>query len=275
MSQETMLATIHAELRHADAATMNAVLETLRRAKQTAQPPAKHAHDFFEVLAPKTQIGLRFIGDNPAYDPNRNLSLHERAALKRQLKAQNREWLLMQFQKLKAAWIMVLEGQVSASGATLESYPKPEQILEVCQRTRKFPFLFVNEEHLLVEERGCAWPHTIIPNDFYPSVAITLCSANAAIGVIGDFDTGASSSFIDYDWLVRHNLIQLQMQEEAESSHHLNRAYEYLPRRFVIEMVSAERETRTSEMTIACVADWQNSPFAMGNPERVALIGRD
>ncbi len=274
MSHETMLAAINAELRNADVATMNLVLETLRQAKQAKPKSRARVSDSITPIKPQTQTVAEFIGENPPFDPHRNLSLHERGAFKRQLKAQNHEWLLKQFQKLKVAWLMVIDGRVTASGATLESYPKPEQILDVCQRTGKFPFLFVNEDHLCIEENG-SWPKTIIPDDYYPTARIKLRSNNGAIELIGDFDTGASSTFVDYDWLVKHNLVQLQAQEDAESSHHLNQAYEYLPRSFVVEIASKSGEIRSHEMTISCVADWQKSPFTKINPGRTALLGRD
>jgi extradiol dioxygenase family protein len=111
--------------------------------------------------------------------------------------------------------------------------------------------------------------------DFYPSVPVRLVSKTGSGVVIGDFDTGASSTFVDYDWLVKQNVIHLQAQEEAENAQHLNQTYEYLPRNILIEIALASGDVRSQEMTIACAADWQNSPFVKVNPDRIALVGRD
>ncbi len=275
MSQEAMLAAINAELSKADAATMSLVLDALRNAKQAQSQRTFRANDLFKALPPRMQTASEFVGENQPFDPKRSLSLHGRATIKRQIKAQNREWLSGQFQKLKAAWIMIIDGQVVASGVSLATYPKPEQILEACHRTGKFPLLFIDEDHLAIEEGGSRWHRTNIPGDYYPSVPLTLRSNNSSTLVLGDFDTGASSTFVDYEWLVKQKLVHLQIQEDAESSHHLNQTYAYLPRSFVVEIASKPGGAQALEITIACVIDWKNSPFVKVNPDRVALVGRD
>jgi len=90
----------------------------------------------------------------------------ERAANKLRLKNQNREWLLQKFKALRVAWLMVIDGQITASGKTLSDYPTPEQLLEVCHRTGKFPFLFINDELMAIEESGSVWHVTTAPEDF-------------------------------------------------------------------------------------------------------------
>jgi hypothetical protein len=241
MSHEAMIESIKAELNEADTLTIRSILETLRAAKQkktSALPQAGGGE-----LTPRTEVkatheaSARFIGENPLFDPNRNLSLKERAAMKRRLKEQNREWLSQQFKELHAAWLMVVDGKVIASGEKLSDYPKPDQILDVSHRVGKFPFLFVNEDVLAIEESGSGWSSTIEPSDFYPSVPVKLGSKTGSAAVIGDFDTGASSTFVDYDWLVEQNIIQLQAHEETENARHLNQIYEYLPRSVLVEVV--------------------------------------
>ena len=112
---------------------------------------------------------LPFVGQNPSFDPNRNASLKEQAAIKRQLKSDNRDWLSQHFRDLLAAWLMVVDGQVLTFGAALDDYPTSEQILEVCHRTGKFPF--INEKALAIEESTSLWHPTKERHDAYPTVS--------------------------------------------------------------------------------------------------------
>lgn len=153
MSHEAMLETIKAELENADAATIQSIWETLRQAKQSpAELPVAVGGQLSRRSSTTTasEKPLEFVGENPPFDPNRNHPFEERAAAKRRLKAQNREWLLQKFKELRAAWLMVMDGQVIASGTKLSQYPKKKQILAVCHQTGKFPFLFINEMVLAI-----------------------------------------------------------------------------------------------------------------------------
>jgi hypothetical protein len=206
MSHKAMLETIKTELDNADAATLQSVWETLRQAKQSsAELPVaiggQVSHGSSTLTA--SEKPLVFIGENPPFDPNRNLSLEERIAAKRLLKADNREWLLQKFKELRAGWLMVVDGQVIASGATLSDYPTPEQLLAVCHRTGKFPFLFINENIMVIEESGCAWQLTNVSDDFYPTIPIKFRFEQVTKTVVGDLDTGAIPTFVDYDFLAR------------------------------------------------------------------------
>jgi hypothetical protein len=200
MNHEPLLETIKAGLEEADIATLKSVLETLSEAKQkySTQPRPSGVDGLRSQLAnTPTTPGrpLEFIGKNPPFDPNQNRTFEERAALKHRLKAQNHDWLSQKFKDLQAAWLMVVDGEIIASGGTLADYPEPEQILEVCHHTGKFPFLFINEDVLAIEESGSAWHSTINPDDAYPAVPLTFRSGDAAVAVLADFDTGANSIF--------------------------------------------------------------------------------
>lgn len=175
MSQEAMLETIKAELDDADAATLQSVWETLRQAKQSStELPVAIGGQISRrsSTSAASEKPLVFIGENPPFDPNRNLSFEERATAKRHLKTQNREWLLQKFKELRAAWLMVVDGQVIASGAKLSQYPKKKQILAICHQTGKFPFLFINEDVLAIEEGSTSWHSTNAEDDFYPTAAV-------------------------------------------------------------------------------------------------------
>jgi len=78
------------------------------------------------------------------------------------------------------------------------------QIAEICRRTGKFPFVFINKAFMTIEESASAWHETNAPGDIYPTLPITLSSTSGRVNLIGDFDTGAARNFVDYDFLVIH-----------------------------------------------------------------------
>lgn len=49
---------------------------------------------------------------------------------------------------------MVIDGRVIAHGESLDDYPKETEIRRACEERGKFPFVFVNELLLAVEEGG-------------------------------------------------------------------------------------------------------------------------
>ncbi|MGH7454987.1 MAG: hypothetical protein ACRENG_26760 [bacterium] len=203
------------------------------------------------------------------------LSLKERAILQRHLKKQNHDWLQKKFSELGAAWLVVVDSKVIASGKSLKTEPMPPQLVKISRRTGKFPFVFVNDDCLAIEEGGSAWHSTTDLGDYYPTLPVILGSTCDVAEVVGDFDTGASHSFVDYDFLLAQNLIMPVVGEFPKTSHHLNRSYEYVAKFLRFRLSSKDDETRVLETKICCVLDWHTSPFVKINPNRIALIGRD
>jgi hypothetical protein len=92
---------------------------------------------------------------------------------------------------------------------------------------------------------------------------------------VGDLDTGASHTFVDYGFLAAQNLIRLESGDDFDTHLHLNRPFDYIDKFVQIEMSSNSGEIRTLEAWISCVVDWRLSPFVDINPNRIALISRD
>lgn len=275
MSQESMLAIIHAELRHADAATMNAVLETLRRAKQSEPQPIKFTSGFVDVLMPKAKTVSQFIGENLTLEQYERLSLKERAALQTRLKEQNYLWLREHFEKRKAAWLVVVNGRIERWGTRLKERPLARQNVDVAQRTGKFPFVFINDDYMAIEETASRWNETIESGDFYPTIPLALSSASNVLQIVGDFDTGASGTFLDYDFLRTKNLVRPETGDYNEIAMHLGKPYQCVSKLLHVELSSDAGEDYASDLMIDCVPDWHESPSIKINPSRIALVGRD
>lgn len=275
MSQETMLAAINAELNHADAATMNLVLETLRNAKQTKPITRFQAGDHHYASKSQPTPALQFVGENLTLEEYRSLEPKEKGVLQMRLKEQNHLWLREQFKRRKAAWLVVVNGSIEAWGESLKDRPLAPQNVEVSQRTGKFPFVFVNDDYMAIEESGSAWSETIDPQDSYPTLPLTLGSSSQVVKIIGDLDTGAFDTFADYEFLRVKNLLQPATGDYYEIARHLGQTYQFVSKLLHVQLSTSSGKAHALDVMINCVPDWHASPFVKINPDRVALVGRD
>jgi len=276
MSHVTTLEHVKAELDDVDAEALQSIQEIIDRSKRKS------------VTAPKPVIGtprphtatvtsepLKFIGENMRLEEHKKLSIKERALRKQRLKEQNHRWLRKQFSMLGAAWLVVVDGQIIASGKSLKNRPMQPQILEICRRTGKFPLVFINDDFMLIEESASVWRATKDPGDFYPTIPVTLSSNSGVVELVGDFDTGAAQTFADYDYLISKNIILPEVEDDYEISRHLGQTYHCVAKFIHLKLSSKSGDIRTFQAAINCVLDWRTSPFVKINPIRVALIGRD
>jgi hypothetical protein len=269
---------IKAELDHLDPAALQSIREIINQSKRNLAPSLKNAVDqAWNSAEPETanSKSLQFVDENLTLEEYERLSITERRALKRRLKEQNYNWLQKKFSELNAAWLIVVDGEVIAFGKSLKDQPMQPQIREICQRTGKFPFVFINDAFMIIEESATAWHETNKLADSYPTLPVTLSSASGNIDIIGDFDTGSARTFTDYDFLVIKNMIQPEMEDSYESSRHLNKSFDYVTKFLHCKLTSKSGKAYDVEAKIYCVFDWHLSPFVAINPNRVALIGRD
>jgi hypothetical protein len=274
MTREAVIEKVKKKYANADLATIDAVLKTLQESGSTFNVPDQSSSAAGSI-AKTSQHQQKFVGENLSPEAYRKLSFGERGALNRQLKEQNFQWLDEKFSALRAAWLMVIDGEVIASGDGLDTYPRIEGIREIISIYGKQPFIFVNDSFVAIEESGVTWNTTIYRNDFYPTVSLSLLADSDSLEIVADFDTGAVSSFVDYDLLLTHRVIEPYENENVVSSKHLGESFIYVTRAITIEVKLLNGETLRSEHPIQCVANWSDSPFLRINPMRQALIGRD
>jgi hypothetical protein len=273
-----MIENIKAELEHVDASALHSIWQIIDKSKRKPVPlpdfTGGSASRRADKMAPKNKP-LKFIGENLTLEEYERLSPKERGMLQRRLKEQNHLWLKKKFSELKAAWLVVVNGEVIDWGKGLKNLPLAKQNVEVSQRTGKFPFVFINEALMAIEESSSAWHTTKDPGDYYPTLPVTLSSASNVVELVGDFDTGASGTFVDYDYLRDRNLIQPEVGDYYEISHHLNQPYHGVAKSLRFQLSSKAGGTFAFNALIYCVPDWRTSPFVNINPHRVALVGRD
>jgi len=103
-----------------------------------------------------------------AFQDYLSLSAAERRAVALDLQERNRDWLKRQLELHRAAWIMVIGGQVVESLPRLDDYPTPERLMKLGTEHDLVPFVF-SRPPLFEEISWSALPG----NDFYPTLALT------------------------------------------------------------------------------------------------------
>jgi len=275
MSHPTMLEHIKADLDRVDAESLLSIREIIDQSLRKVSALAGSVPTRAGRVIASSNRQLKFIGENLTLEEYRRLSLEEREVLQWRLKMQNQGWLQETFSAFSAAWLIVVDGKVFASGKSLRDRPMPPQVLEVCKRTGKFPFVFINDKFVVIEETASPWHTTNQIDDHYPTLPMTLSSIDGAIEFVGDLDTGATHTFVDYDFLANRSIIQYVDGDYSEASFHLNQRYSYVAKFLRITLSAISGQTYTVDTWVHCVPRWYSTPFVAINPDRVALIGRD
>jgi len=143
MSHELLLEDIRTELEQLDAAALQSIRKIIDRAKRprfrAPEAGRRSTVPLIDIEGP-----LPFVGENLTPAEYESLPLEQRGRLTLQLKEKNHYWLQEKFATLNAAWLVVVDGKAIASGKSLKDEPMPPQILEICRRTGKFPFVFIS-----------------------------------------------------------------------------------------------------------------------------------
>lgn len=214
---------------------------------------------------------------NVTFEEYKNLSNEDRKQLHIWAFEENKEWIKKRIIENKAAWLIVIDGKVISFSNNLDEYPSEKQIMDICQKTKKFPFIFVNDDMLAIEEKGFGWNETKYERDVYPTLGLKLYDLDKMNSkpIIADFDTGALGVFIDIDLLSSVGIIEETLFDIPRISSHLNNQYEYLFKSVILQIEDLLNHTSNEvKKTISCVKNWNSSPFVHINPNRAGLVGR-
>lgn len=218
-----------------------------------------------------------FKTNNISFDQYKTLSYEDRKQLHLLAVEENKVWIKNKLKEKHAAWIAVVDGVVVAFSNKIDNYPPDHQIREICQNTNKFPFIFVNDALLAIEESGLEWSETKYENDNYPTLGITISDSNKtnSKSMIVDFDTGALGVFISFDLLLSAGIIEETLFDIPRVSSHLNQQYEYMFKSVILKIKNfPNNDNNEVKKIISCIKNWQSSPFVHINPHRAGLVGR-
>lgn len=226
------------------------------------------------------QVEIR--SDDPAFTlafrDYLSLSATERSAMAFDLQERCWDWIKQRLDVHRAAWIMVIGGQVVESSSRLDDYPTPERLMKLGKEHDLVPFVF-SRPPLFEEISWSALPG----NDFYPTLALTIGAGEwehdqlLAQGrdLIADFDTGSPYLFLNWDWLLSAGLVTATPVDFPQAWHHLGRQYVYYTRSLRVGVADEGGTTRSLEVACECVEGWDQSPLCEVNPARLALAGRN
>jgi len=217
---------------------------------------------------------ITYQGENPTFQEYATLSEDDQLNLWQIAKENNKDWLAQTFAKLQSGWLVIIDGKVIKHGSSLGDFPNEEEILQIGEQNGKFPFVFLNDNLLAIEESQSGWNATAEPIDLYPTLPARLRGDVGSISIVSDFDTGSRETFVDFDMLLAQNVTRKKRREIRGASWHLNSSFNYVLRNLTVELAGTGNIIRRVDRTIVCVLNWTNSPFVRINPNRTALIGR-
>jgi len=227
-----------------------------------------------QALDLATKIGFRT--RNLSMDEYRELSEGERSYYHALAREENKGWIENQLREYNAGWLVVVDGRVVSYGKDLNDYPDGAELKRICEKTRVFPFVFVNDLLLAVEEGAPVWHQTVHPDDHYPTLGLRLQSLDGAgaIDLVADFDTGALGTFVDLDRLISGSIIQTTLFDVPHIATHLSHRYSYILKHVLVQVVGSADPRYEAQETVVCVRNWHDGPFVRINPSREALVGR-
>ncbi|MCI0697059.1 hypothetical protein L0337_34260 [candidate division KSB1 bacterium] len=186
----------------------------------------------------------------------------------------NIRWIANQFNSLNAKWIVVIDGQVVMHGATLDTHPEDEEFLAICERTGKFPFVFISPRVFDIEERPTVWHKTKELDDAYPALSVAVLSKTKRFDTEADLDTGAVDCYCSLELLTANKVVKIHSKEFEYTAEHLSRSFSYFIKPLWLELIDEVGISRRWRTAIICVADWKRSPFISINPSRVQAASR-
>lgn len=236
-------------------------------------PSTISSHTIFKP----TRFKSEFVGENLTLEEYSSLAIDEKMYLKSTLLENNMAWLNQKFQELNAAWITVVNGELITYSSALAEYPQESDVLKICKDKGRFPFVFVNNRFLAIEETSFQWSKTVHPNDYYPTVPIQINSLNLSLRFIADFDTGAGEIYVNMARLIAEGLIKEPSPVEGiHKNIHLGKNYWYYVKELCVGIVPEKGKIKKEEkFPVVCICNWDRSPFVFINPNRSALVGRN
>jgi hypothetical protein len=260
--------------------TQEAVLEKVRQRLGTLDNKAEKAvaeaiailHESRQTLPQKMEEP--FVSANVSVAQYVAWSPEERFQYLNNAEKVNASWVDRQFQKLNAAWLMVIDGQVVAHDADVDNLPRAQEFKDLCQKYHgKYPFVFFHPKLFMIEETT-AWHATKEPDDAYPTVVVKLRGERNEATPVADFDTGATRAYIDLNFLLQHGLLTIEAEDYEQRSEHLSRGFSFFAKPLRFSVQDQNGKLKETESVAFCIKHWHASPFVAINPNRAALVGR-
>lgn len=221
-----------------------------------------------------TRFPSGFIGENLPPDAYRSLNWQEKCGLQCAVVKMNKEWIRRRLEEKGAAWLVVVNGDVVGSSPRLDEYPGEAEVLQICGERGRFPFVFVDDRLMMVEELSSPWSQTRRSDDRYPTARIEITHEGLRSGaLLADMDTGAYPVFLRWQLASDLGLVQESPWDILQRADHPAGQFIYVFKRLSVGLLADDGTLREARLAVSCVHTWE--PFLDQNPNRVALVGRE
>jgi len=261
MITETVLKQVRDRLGPLNGQAEQAVAEAVEIIRQMSEQPS----------SPITEDSFK--GENVSLEEYLSWSDDQQEQYQSDAEEANIKWVEEKMRKLNAMWLIVIDGEIVASGPALRTFPPDEEFDALCEKIGKYPFVFFSPRLFFIEETT-AWHSTTDPGDAYPTIQINLKTNAAEIELEADFDTGASDTYLDLGLLVQRGVITIAPMRTKKRSSHLGQNFSYITKAIWLEVKDKTGQRRQTRIIAVFVKNWRNSPFVVVNPNRTALVGR-
>ncbi|HMG15666.1 MAG TPA: hypothetical protein VK590_09475 [Saprospiraceae bacterium] len=228
---------------------------------------------------------------NMASEEFYNLDLREKKELNDYIYSVYKDIIDLKFFQTKATWLIFAKGEIINFG-----YDYPPDSLEVLQLSKKLNspiFRFFSgdiSEEIANSNSGISWHYYEIDSNnpghykgFYPSIEVFIDNDSEEKVLLGDFDTGTISTFVDFNFIIsllkKKELNELKYAYNPGPSMINGRKIYYdiiiLPVYLNAIDVNGNNKSICIEMAFKGVEDWNNSWFTSTYKTRKALFGRD
>jgi hypothetical protein len=262
MTTETLIEKVRNELGSLDAQSEQAVAMAMKILQSAEAAPIPQASE------------EKFSSHNITLEEYKALPREEKRRYHDEAEKSNWRWVESQLTRLNAKWLMVVDGKVVKHGSTLKNFPARQELIELCNRTGKYPFAFFSPSMFAIEELSTPWHTTKDIRDAYPAVSIRVSGNNNRVETEADFDTGSADCYASLRLLTQSGVVKIEPEDIERSSQHLGRLFFYYTIPVWIELADSNGKKNECQTAIACVDDWREGPFTMINPNRTFLLGR-
>jgi hypothetical protein len=193
------------------------------------------------------------------------------------------QWVDAELARRKAAWILVVGGEVISYETCLDSLPTRSYAYTIAQQKKLAPFLFTKEpliEEVALPSHISIWS-SLAPDDAYPTIPVLIAHSELpddalvlkGLSLIADFDTGSPAIFLNQD-NVRGCGVDLEDLMPL-TRFHLGRPYHYVVPTMKVAIPTRADTIRSGVFQVYAVRDWSNSPLTLVNLSRQGLVGRN
>jgi len=145
MMTETVLKQVRDRLGPLSGEAEQAVTEALEIVRRMNGSP-------FSPTVDKVAGDENFKGENADLQEYLSWTDQQKLDYQTETESANTKWVEKKMQELNAMWMIVMDGQLVASGPAMRTFPRDEEFDALCRKHEKYPFVFFSPSLFHIEE---------------------------------------------------------------------------------------------------------------------------